>query len=280
MVLGQGLVDFLFNGNANAAVGQQVVVGRLPFRVVGVLKRSSVGDRFAYMPLRTSRSVLLGGINRLTLIGITANSVAEVPAAQAQINQILDAQHDIEGPGLRDYVQDGSLLRVQRTQQYLNLLRGFTVSIAGIALLVGAIGVANIMLISVHERRREIGIRRAVGAPRSAIVRQLLAESTLIAGIGGVMGVLVGVGGTLLAAACLPSQLPDFGEATVSVPAVVIAFVVSLVIGVVAGCGAGLAGGPAAAGGCATFLTVRGCSRGCHRRPGVPGGDRSRPTIC
>ncbi|HEY9416913.1 MAG TPA: ABC transporter permease [Pseudonocardia sp.] len=235
VVIGQGLVDFLFSGDANRAIGQQVTIGRLPFRVIGVLKRASVGDRLAIMPLRTARSVLLGGINRLTLIGVTATSVAAVPAAIKQINQVLDKQHQIDEPGLRDFVQDATLIRVERTQKYLDYLRIFTLGIAGIALLVGGVGVANIMLVSVHERRREIGIRRAVGAPRSAVVKQLLVESTVIAGFGGVVGVLFGVGVTLLAGVLLPARIPEFGQVTVSIPATAVAFGISLAIGVVAG---------------------------------------------
>jgi putative ABC transport system permease protein len=235
IVIGQGLVGFLFDGDANGAIGRQVTVGRIPFTVVGVLKQNSVGDRNAYMPLRTARSVLLGGINRLSNIGLTTNNVLDVPAAMEQVNRVMDEQHKIDDQGLRDFVLDASLIRVQRLQQYLDYLKLFTVAIAGIALLVGGVGVANVMLISINERRREIGIRRAVGARRKAIVNQVLAEGMVIAGLGGVLGVLVGVGGTLAAATFLPSVLPEFGAASVSWPAVGIAFGVSVLIGLVAG---------------------------------------------
>lgn len=235
VVVGQGVVNYLFDGNPNKAIGQQVTIGRLPFRVIGVLKTSSLGDQYAFMPLRTARTVLLGGINRLSSIGLTAASVQDVPAAQRQINEVMDRQHLVRDKGLRDYTQEASLVRVQRIQEYLDYLKLFTIAIAGIALLVGAVGIANIQLISVQERRTEIGIRRAVGATRGAIVRQMLAESTVIAGIGGVTGVVLGVVATLVAADVLPSQFPGFGEASVSVVAVVIAFAVSLAIGVLAG---------------------------------------------
>jgi putative ABC transport system permease protein len=235
VVIGQGVVNYLFGGNPNNAIGQQVTLGRLPFRVIGTLKASSLADQQAFMPLRTARTILLGGINRLTAIGVTATSVQDVPAAQRQINEILDREHLVRDKGLRDYTQEALLVKVQKTQEYLDLLKVFIIAIAGIALLVGAVGIANIQLISVQERRTEIGIRRAVGATRGAIVRQMLAESTVIAGVGGITGVLLGVGATLIAADVLPSQLPGFGVASVSVAAVVIAFAVSLGIGVVAG---------------------------------------------
>lgn len=234
VVLGQGTVDALFNGDANRAIGQQVVIGRMPFRVIGVMQRSSVADRWAFIPLRSARA-LVGGVNRLTLMRVVADSVQNVPATMGQINEVMDAQHQIEEPGLRDYILQASLTRVQKLQGYLDQLKLFVIGIAGLSLLVGAVGVANIMLISVHERRREIGIRRAVGAPRSAIVRQVLAESTLIAGLGGLAGIALGVGLTRLAAAYLPARLPDFGTPTVSITALLIAAGVSVGIGTLAG---------------------------------------------
>jgi putative ABC transport system permease protein len=109
------------------------------------------------------------------------------------------------------------------------------VAVAAISLVVGGIGVANIMLVSVTERTREIGIRKAIGAPRRAIMKQFLLESVLLAGIGGILGALLGVTITLIAGRTLPEMIPNFGAPTVSVAAIAVAMTVSLAIGLIAG---------------------------------------------
>jgi putative ABC transport system permease protein len=91
------------------------------------------------------------------------------------------------------------------------------------------------MLVSVTERTREIGIRKAIGATRAAIMRQFLIESTVLAGMGGVIGIIIGVGFTLMAIQIIPQINPDFGAPTISLPAIAIAFGVSLAIGLLAG---------------------------------------------
>jgi putative ABC transport system permease protein len=121
--------------------------------------------------------------------------------------------------------------------QVLQILTLFTASVAAISLLVGSIGVLNIMLVSVTERTREIGIRKAIGATRRAILQQFLIESIVLAGIGGIIGIVVGVGLSVLAASITPVLGPTFGSfaPTVSLPSVVLSFGVSLAIGVIAG---------------------------------------------
>jgi putative ABC transport system permease protein len=125
--------------------------------------------------------------------------------------------------------------QLDKINQFMSFLSLFIVAIAAISLVVGGIGVANIMLVSVTERTREIGIRKAIGAPRRAIMKQFLLESTVLAGIGGVVGALLGVTITLVAGRTLPEMIPNFGAPTVSVAAIAIAMGVSLGIGVVAG---------------------------------------------
>ena len=101
--------------------------------------------------------------------------------------------------------------------------------------MVGGIGVANIMLVSVTERTREIGIRKAIGATRRAILQQFLLESTVLAGLGGTLGVAIGLGLSVAAAAVLPRAVADFPAPVVSPGSVVLALGVSLLIGLVAG---------------------------------------------
>ena len=107
--------------------------------------------------------------------------------------------------------------------------------IAGVSLIVGGIGIMNIMLVSVTERTREIGIRKAIGATRRAILQQFLLESTVLAGLGGTIGVLVGLGIAFVGGLVLPRLVPDFPVPSVSPGSVVLALTVSLFIGLVAG---------------------------------------------
>ncbi|MGH3833464.1 MAG: ABC transporter permease, partial [Pseudonocardiaceae bacterium] len=113
----------------------------------------------------------------------------------------------------------------------------FTVSIAAISLFVGGIGVLNIMLVSVTERTREIGIRKAIGATRGAILEQFLIESIVLAGLGGAVGVLLGIGLSVLGAIIAPSLGPTFATfaPVVTLPSIVISFAISLAIGLIAG---------------------------------------------
>jgi len=112
----------------------------------------------------------------------------------------------------------------------------FTLGLTAIALLIGALGLANIMLITVTDRTPEIGIRKAIGARRGAILRQFLIEAMLIAGIGGLIGVGLGVGATITGQHLLPRYAPMWGMPVISIPAIGIAFGISLLIGLLAGC--------------------------------------------
>ena len=135
----------------------------------------------------------------------------------------------------RDYNAQAQQSFIDNASQFLTFLTLFTSAIAGISLVVGGIGVTNIMLVSVTERTREIGIRKAIGATRRAILQQFLLESTVLAGLGGLIGVLAGLGITFAGGLVLPRLVPDFPVPSVSPGSVVLALSVSLAIGLVAG---------------------------------------------
>ncbi|MBW0089921.1 ABC transporter permease [Pseudonocardia sp. KRD-184] len=234
VVLAPGAVEDLFAGDAGAALGSEVRIGRTAFRVIGVVAATGQDD-VVIMPLGTARSFLLGGGDSVSNVVVVAVSPEAVPAALAQVTAILDDRHDIDEPAERDYTATAQQSLLDQVNQTLSFLTLFTVAVAAISLIVGGIGVANIMLVTVTERTREIGIRKAIGARRRAILQQFLLESTFLAGFGGIVGILIGVGLSTAAAIALPQAIPDFPPPVVDVNSVIISFVISLLIGLVAG---------------------------------------------
>ncbi|HEX4250909.1 MAG TPA: ABC transporter permease [Pseudonocardia sp.] len=235
-VIGPKIVQYLFGGDNNKAVGSQVYIGRLAWTVIGVTEPGGDDqDAFTILPINSARG-LFAGSNWLNGIGVMAPSVQQVPAALAQINKVLDKQHNITDPGFRDYVPTALLIQIQEINKYLTLLNLVTLSVGAICLVIGTLGVANIMLVTVNNRTREIGIRKAIGARRSAIMRQFLIESVVLAGLGGVIGALLGMGLVIGGAKLLPRFVPQLGAPAVTLTVVFVVFSISLVIGLVAGC--------------------------------------------
>jgi putative ABC transport system permease protein len=235
VVLGPNPVAELFDGDAGAALGQEVRIGRTSFRIIGVAESDGQSDDVAIMPLGAARAYLLGGDDALGALVVVARTPDAVPAAVDQITAVLDERHDIDDPEGRDYQATALQSLLDQANQFLGFITLFTTAVAGISLVVGGIGVANIMLVSVTERTREIGIRKAIGARRRAILQQFLLESTLLAGLGGLMGIALGVAISVTAAIVLPAAVPDFPAPVVSLPSVLLAFGISLLIGLVAG---------------------------------------------
>ena len=235
VLLGPNAVNTLFGGDAGAAIDKNVRVGRQTFQVIGVVKGNGQQDDAAIMPLGAARAYLVGGNDTVTTIIVQAASVAQVPQALAEVNKVLDQRHNIKDAAKRDFNATALQSLLDQANQFLTFLTLFTVAVAAISLIVGGIGVANIMLVSVTERTREIGIRKAIGARSSAILKQFLIESTMLAAMGGVVGIIIGTAITIAAAIIIPQVAPDFGAPTVSPWAILISFGVSLLIGLIAG---------------------------------------------
>ena len=205
IVLGQTVADNLFPGAD--PVGQTVRVTNLPFRVVGVMARKGQDqagrdqDDVAFAPYTAVQKKLLGN-NRLQVAYVSAVSQDATYTAQTQITDLLRQRHKLAA-GARDDFTVRNMSDVaeaaNETNSVMTMLLG---SIAGVSLLVGGIGIMNIMLVSVTERTREIGIRMAIGARSSAVRTQFLIESIVLSLTGGatgiVLGVLVSVGVPLL----------------------------------------------------------------------------------
>ncbi|MGA9313893.1 MAG: ABC transporter permease [Solirubrobacteraceae bacterium] len=198
VVIGQEVVQELFAGSS--AVGQNVKVNGGNYEVVGVLaKKGSNGttneDDVVMAPITTVQDAL-SGPGPIDSITVEATSASTLNDAESEVSQIIEERHkvkDIEEPGFQ-VLNQGSLLEASSsTSGVFTTLLG---EVAAISLLVGGIGVMNIMLVSVTERTREIGIRKAIGARRSDILTQFLTEALLVSLIGGFTGVLVGVIGS------------------------------------------------------------------------------------
>jgi putative ABC transport system permease protein len=198
VVIGPTVVSNLFNGAD--PVGQSVRIGGSSFTVAGVTKaKGSNGtadqDDVVFAPLTAVQDALTG-YGSVNQIVVQAKSEGALNAAQAEVTSILDQRHDIDASDTSSFqvINQGAILETsdQTTSVFTTLLG----AVAAISLLVGGIGVMNIMLVSVTERTREIGIRKAIGARRADILKQFLAEAVLVSMLGGLVGVAVGLIGT------------------------------------------------------------------------------------
>ncbi|WP_457095555.1 ABC transporter permease [Lysobacter sp. P5_B9] len=206
VILGETVRRELFGDED--AVGQTVRIGRVPFTVAGILKPKGQGgfgqdqDDIVLVPLETARRRLAGataippGAVQQIALGVTRAD--DVSYVQDEVEALLRQRHRIQ-PGDEDDFSVRNIAEVvatrTQTTRLMSLLLG---AVATISLIVGGIGIMNIMLVSVTERIREIGLRMAVGAGPSDIRRQFLAEAMLISLIGGVIGIALGVVGALL----------------------------------------------------------------------------------
>ncbi|MFF4384092.1 ABC transporter permease [Kitasatospora sp. NPDC001547] len=181
-------------------VGRAVVLGGTPFTVVGVLQAKGGSgftdpDDVVVAPLPTVQNAFtgFGPVNQILVQAASADSTA---AAQSEISRVLLGTHAIADPAKADFriTSQASLLTAREsTTKTFTVLLG---AVAAISLLVGGIGITNIMLVTVTERTREIGIRKALGAPRAVILGQFLTESTLLSVIGAGLGVAAGIAGS------------------------------------------------------------------------------------
>ncbi len=199
-VIGKTIAE-TFYGSAESAIGQRISLGGVGFDVVGVLfTKSSLAGRgnpaeTVYVPYSTARTRLFRNdmTNRVDVSQLTVKikSLDLDKAATAQVTQVLRARHRLTYQS-NDFVIESS---EQLMQQFRTILVGFNVFlgvIGGISLLVGGIGIMNIMLVSVTQRTREIGLRKAVGARRRDILLQFLVEAIMLCLIGGAIGILFG----------------------------------------------------------------------------------------
>jgi len=231
-IIGASVAETLF-GDDNP-IGQTIRISRTPFEVVGVLgsKGQSLDGRdqddTVIVPLTAAQRYLVGNrfrsSVRMILVQATANEV--MPQLEYEMDILLRERHKIAADGDADFSLNNLAAIAEtaaQTAKTMSLLLG---AIASISLLVGGIGIMNIMLVSVTERTREIGIRMAIGARQRDVLSQFLLESLMISVTGGAIGLLVGMGGAQLVGSIWDAEIG------VSVDAIVLAFVISAATGV------------------------------------------------
>ena len=232
IVLGQTVVNNLFNGMD--PVGQSVRVMDLPFRVVGVLgpkgqdPQGRDQDDIAFAPYTTVQKKLLG-TTRIQVAYVSAISADATYTAQVQITDLLRQRHKLSGNQPDDFTVRNMSDVAEAANQTNSIMTWLLGSIAGVSLLVGGIGIMNIMLVSVTERTREIGIRLAIGARSSAVKKQFLIESIVLSLTGGIIGILLGIAASLL----IPMMLgwPTLVSTTAIVGSVIFSAAVGIFFG-------------------------------------------------
>jgi putative ABC transport system permease protein len=240
-VLGwQAYLDLFPNGEY--PVGQTIIVGGTYLQVVGVAESSGgIGlggnqDESIYVPLTTAQTRFLttralSGQGVLSAIYVSAANPNDVTAATAEIEQTLRTAHNLTGNAADNFQIISQTQLLSTVSQTTGLLTLFLGAIAGISLLVGGIGIMNIMLVSVTERTREVGIRKAVGATRRDILVQFLLEAIVLSFLGGLVGIGMGYLGSDLISG-LSTSLTTVISAWIIVLAVGVASAIGLVFGV------------------------------------------------
>lgn len=233
VVIGSGINEALFG--SRTAVGQSIRLNGQSFRVVGVLKERGAAGPFSAddqvsIPVTTAMRRVFGQ-DHLNSISVQARSEDVMFRAQEEVVAALSRAHRIrpdEEPDVRIFNQADITESANQQTAFLTMLLA---GIACVSLIVGGIGIMNIMLVSVTERTREIGIRKAIGARRSAILNQFLIESIALSLIGGLIGVALGIGASLWMA--MPTTSGGLGfPMAISLPAVVVSFFFAAAVGV------------------------------------------------
>jgi putative ABC transport system permease protein len=195
-VIGPQAADKLF-GTRTGIVGETIRISGQPFRIIGVLESKGGGsfgsqDNIILVPLTTARSRLISrNLDEVDIIFVQASNPDNVAMAQSEIRQILSTRHQNQ-PGAEDFTIFTQQDFLSLASTITGVLTIFLGGIAAISLLVGGIGIMNIMLVSVTERTREIGLRKAIGAHKRDIMIQFLVESSLLSLFGGLIGILFG----------------------------------------------------------------------------------------
>ena len=231
-VVGQTVVKNLFGDED--PVGKEIRVKNIPFRVIGVLKSKGNGtmgndqDDTVLIPYTTSME-RVEGIDYLRRVYVVAKDDEGIDRLQADIENLLRVRHNIKDTNLDDFNIQNMKSIMETVAQTTGTFTLFLGAVAAISLVVGGIGIMNIMLVSVTERTREIGVRKALGATYSVIVTQFLIEAVVISLMGGFIGIAFGIGASKVIG------MVSGMSTIVSVPTIIMSFAFSMAIGLIFG---------------------------------------------
>jgi putative ABC transport system permease protein len=228
-VLGSSIPELL-GVNPASMMGQTILVRGIPFEVIGVLSSKGAAGSFndpdeqIFIPLQTARFRVFG-TDRLRSLGIQVKAGLPLQQGMVSLESVLRREHRIQPGADNDFQIRNPQDILQTQQQATEVFTYLLASIAAVSLMVGGIGIMNIMLVSVTERTKEIGVRKALGATRSNILLQFLIEAVVLCMVGGILGILIGSGGAIALARFLQ------WNTLISPTAVVVAFVFSAAVG-------------------------------------------------
>jgi len=231
-VLGASVAEDLFGDTLIDPLNSTIKINRQNYEIVGITASKGVGglgnqDDQVFIPLTTAQIKFGGAGNRsLQSINVQVVSADKMDWAEAELTAILRSSHGLASTQSDDFMIQNQTQIVEMVQETSQTFTMLLASIAAISLVVGGIGVMNIMLVSVTERTREIGIRKAVGAKRRDILAQFLVEAVVLSLVGGLLGVLAGYGGARVVTSLLGGT-----RALVTPESVVMALSVSIAVG-------------------------------------------------
>lgn len=221
-------------------IGKKIKINDYKFTVIGILKeRSSAAfgmasqDEAVFVPLFTAQKLLLG-INHIAYVRLKIDSTENIPIAKEDAAVVLRNQHDIEDPSDDDFSIRDQASAVEILETITNAMRYFLLAVGTISLIVGGVGVMNVMLIAVNQRIKEIGLRKAVGAKNIDVMIQFLLESATISFLGGLIGIILGVTLSFVTSLIVNSLGYDW-KFIIAPSSIVIAVTVSIMIGIIFG---------------------------------------------
>ena len=231
-VVGKTVVKNLFGDED--PVGAEIRVKNIPFRIIGVLNSKGSGamgndqDDMVIIPYTTAME-RVEGVDYLRMIYVVGKDESGIDRLQSDIENLLRVRHGIKDTNLDDFNIQNMNSIMETMEETTGTLTLFLGAVAAISLVVGGIGIMNIMLVSVTERTREIGVRKALGATYSVIVTQFLIEAVVISLMGGIIGIILGIGSSKLIG------MASGMRTVISIPTIVMSFAFSMAIGLIFG---------------------------------------------